>query len=73
MISTIKKLIEGLLLLFFSLFDRYLKKVLQFAENFKSQTSSTRNRWEEADKLCYSLATLAEQSPVASFVIVELK
>ena len=45
--------------------DRYLKKVLQFAENFKSQTSSARNRWEEADKLCYSLAALAEQLPVA--------
>ena len=48
---------------------RYLKKVLQFAENFKSQTSLSRNRWEEADKLCYSLATLANQLPVApSFV-----
>ena len=45
--------------------DRYLKKVLQFAENFKSQTSSARNRWEEADKLCYSLVALAEQLPVA--------
>ena len=60
-------------MLFFSLsIDRYLKKVLQFAENFKSQTSSTRNRWEEADKLCYSLATLAEQLPVAPSVVVDL-
>ena len=40
---------------------RFLKKVLQVGENFKSQTSSTRNRWEEADKLCMSLAALTER------------
>ena len=39
-------------------FVRFLKRVLQFIENFNSQSSLTRNRWEEADKLCISLATL---------------
>lgn len=36
---------------------RVHEKVLQFAENFFSQTSITQNRWEEASVLCNSIAT----------------
>lgn len=42
---------------------RFLKKVLQVAENINSQSSLARNRWEEVDKLCMTLAALAEQLP----------
>ncbi|XP_019853268.1 PREDICTED: endoplasmic reticulum membrane-associated RNA degradation protein-like isoform X2 [Amphimedon queenslandica] len=31
---------------------KFLKKVLSFCENFSSQTSSAKNRWEESDKIC---------------------
>ena len=47
---------------------RFLKKLLQFIENFNSQSSPTRNRWEEADRLCMTLAALTEQLPVTADV-----
>lgn len=37
---------------------RFHKKVLQLSENLLSQTSSSKNCWEEADKLVLSLTQL---------------
>ena len=41
-----------------SLGTRFLKKVLQFSENFNSLTSPAKNRWAEATTLCHTLFDL---------------
>ncbi|CAI8028647.1 Endoplasmic reticulum membrane-associated RNA degradation protein, partial [Geodia barretti] len=38
---------------------KFYRKVLQVSENLSSQTSASRNRWEEADQLALSLAQLS--------------
>ncbi len=46
---------------------RFAKRMLQFSENFQSQTSPNRNRWEEASELCHSLASLSAHTLPKTF------
>lgn len=41
---------------------RFLKKVLQFVENFSSQ--STKNRWEEIEHLCVAFSDVIMKLPL---------